>query len=157
MTASAFGFNVFEYFREVIGLSAGEKVDKGTVTLINRGEAKEYDSIEELLEAENINILYPSVLPEGIAVKSIRILENGDGKQIILLTNNPQTTVSIYTNKASTGDSFGDCEVYLSNDITFYVNRELNSAYFIFENDYYSIQAETYENIIFIIDSLKRK
>lgn len=51
ITASAFGFNIFEYFKEVMELSVGGKVDKGTVTLINRGEAKEYDSIEELLEA----------------------------------------------------------------------------------------------------------
>ena len=156
MTASAFGFNVFEYFREVMGLSAGEKADKGTVTLINRGEAKEYDSIEELLEAENINILYPSVLPEGIEITTIKIKEDTKGGNFIqVLTNDTVTNYVVYTDRESTNGTYSDCEEHKYNGIIFYVNVELNSAFCYRNNCFYSIQAKNYESIILIIQNLK--
>jgi len=157
ITASAFGFNVFEYFREVIGLSAGEKVDKGTVTLINRGEAKEYDSIEELLEAENINILYPSVLPEGIEIESVRISEDTNGECIKIFTNNSQVNIAIYAGRTPTDSTFEDSEVFELNGIKFCVNEELVSAYCYHNNCFYSIQANNYENILQMIDNIKEK
>ena len=158
ITASAFGFNVFECFREVIGLSAGEKVDKGTVTLINRGEAKEYDSIEELLEAENINILYPSVLPEGIEITTINIKEGtNSGNFIQVLTNDAQTNIVIYTNRLESNSSFNGCEEHRFNGYTFYVRKELNSAYCYSNDCYYSIQSNSYNNLLLIIENIKEK
>ncbi|MBO7246363.1 MAG: hypothetical protein J6V56_06330 [Clostridia bacterium] len=157
ITASAFGFNVFDYFKEVIGLPVGEKVDKGTVTLINRGEVKEYSSIEELLSDESINILYPSSLPTNSQLESVKIVEDINGKQIIILTNNPQINIVVFSNQKQTNNSFADCEMYLYNDKTFYINKELNAAYFYFGDNFYSIQADSYENVILIIESLKEK
>ncbi len=157
ITASAFGFNVFDYFKEVISLSAGEKVDKGTITLINRGEAKEYSSIEELLLGESINILYPSSLPANSQLESVKIVEDINGKQVIILTNNPQINIVVFTNQEETNNSFADCEMYLYNDKTFYINKELNAAYLYFSDNFYSIQADSYENVMIIIESLKEK
>lgn len=157
MTASAFGFNVFDYFKEVIGLPVGEKVDKGTVTLINRGEVKEYSSIEELLSDESINILYPSSLPTNSQLESVKIVDDINGKQVIILTNNPQINIVVFPNQKQTNNSFADCEMYLYNDKTFYINKELNAAYFYFGDNFYSIQADSYENVILIIESLKEK
>ena len=157
MTASAFGFNVFEYFREVIGLSAGEKVDKGTVTLINRGEAKEYDSIEELLAEENIEILYPSVLPEGIEIESVRISEDTNGECIKIFTNNSQVNIAIYAGRTPTDSTFEGCDIYTINGIAFYLREQLNSAYCYHNNCFYSFQADNNENILLIIENVKEK
>lgn len=155
MTASAFGFNVFDYFREVMGLPAGEAVDKGSITLINRSEATVYSSMDELLAEEDLDILYPTVLPDDNEFESVRIVESVGEHQIIILTNNPQINMIVYTNRTDKGNSFADCEVYLYNDVTFYINREIHTVCFYFDNNFYSIQADNYDNIILLIKNLK--
>lgn len=155
ITSSAFGFNIFEYFKEVISLSAGEKVDKGTITLINRGEAKEYSSIEELLKQENINILYPNVLPDGVEIETVRISEDLEGECIRILTNDPSVNIAVYTAIPLRDDTFEDCEVVEIKSVTFYVRKNLNSAYCYHNNCYYSFQTNSYESIILIIENLK--
>ncbi|MBR6507785.1 MAG: hypothetical protein IKT37_09330 [Clostridia bacterium] len=158
MTASAFGFNIFEYFKEVMDLSVGGKVDKGTVTLINRGEAKEYDSMEELLIEENMDILYPSVLPESIRVTTIKTNSDPSGEDLIqVYTNDNSIYFAVYTNRSSTDSSFKGCEKHNYNGFTFYVRKDINSAYCYYNNCYYSISANNYENLLLIIRNFKEK
>lgn len=61
----------------------------------------------------------------------------------------------VYTNRTDKGNSFADCEVYLYNDVTFYINREIHTVCFYFDNNFYSIQADNYDNIILLIKNLK--
>lgn len=155
MTASAFGFNVFEYFREVIGLSAGEKVDKGTVTLINNGISKEYNSIEELLLNENINVLYPYVLPDGITIKKVDVSKGqNNGEYIQILTNDSSTLITIDTNVD--GDVIkGYTEELTVGDYTYYIFKDELFGVNYHHGYYYYVSSDSYENLILIISNMR--
>lgn len=156
VTASAFGFNVFEYFKEVIGLPAGGKIDKDTITLVNNGNVEEYDSIEELLLTEKIDILYPSMLPDGIKIKSVSISVGQNGRDIIeFIANDSFTYISADINAEPPMIEgykeqmvIGECTFYVFCDGDFY-------AVSYYNNCYYYIGSDSYENLILIINNMR--
>ena len=155
VTASAFGVNVFEYFREVMGLSAGEKVNKGTITLVNYGEAQTFSSVEELLSAENLNILYPAVLPEDVVIQQVCINEGTNGGDFIqFVTTDKSTYISVDTNTELT--YFTDyTEQHTIGDCTYYIYRNENFAVCYHKGCYYYISSDSYENLIIIIENMR--
>ena len=67
--------NAWEYVKEniqkIIGMDAGDRVNAGNITLIKNDGVVAYKSIEELLESEGLDIMYPSELPEGVQITKI--------------------------------------------------------------------------------------
>lgn len=156
MTASAFGFNVFEYFREVIGLSASGKVDKGTITLINYGKTEEYSSVDELLMEKNLNIMYPTVLPENIVIKQVHVGKGANnGNFIQFIMNNPSIYVSVDTNTKAF-DVTNYTEQIAINECTYYVFCD-GKFYSIcnYKDCYYYISSDNYENLVLIIKNMR--
>lgn len=155
VTASAFGFNVFEYFKEVIGLPAGGKIDKDTITLVNNGNVEEYDSIEELLLTEKIDILYPSMLPDGIKIKSVSISVGQNGRDIIeFIANDSSTYISVDTNIID--DAINDySEMLTINGCAYYIFENEKFAVCYYNDCYYYISSDTYENLIIIIENMR--
>ena len=155
VTASAFGFNVFEYFKEVIGLPAGEKVDKDTITLVNNGKFEEYGSIEELLLAEKIDILYPSVLPDGVRMEEVNIsIGQNSGDYVEYITNDPATIVTVDTSIALS-EVTEYTEQYTSDYCTYYIYGNENFAVCYYNDCYYYIGSDSYENLILIINNMR--
>lgn len=156
ITVSAFGFNVFEYFKEVIDLPAGGKIDKDTITLINNGNVEEYDSIVELLTSEDLNVLYPDVLPEGIVLKKVYITERvNDEFSVQFATNNSSTHISVDINAElpmiegyKEQMTIGNCTFYVFCDGDFY-------AVSYHDDCYYYIGSDSYENLILIINNMR--
>lgn len=156
VTASAFGFNVFEYFKEVMGLSAGAKVDKGTITLVNNGKIKEFSSIEELLLTEKIDVLYPSVLPDGVKLAKVYISAGtNDGNFIEFIASDLSTYISVDISAEppmiegyKEQMMIGDCTFYIFCDGDFYAVSYYNDCY-------YYIGSNSYENLILIINNMR--
>ena len=67
--------NAWEYVTEnlqkIICLNAGDRVNEGNITLTKHDGVVTYASIEELLQEEGYDIMYPSVLPEGVQLTKI--------------------------------------------------------------------------------------
>jgi len=67
--------NAWEYVKEniqkIIGMDAGDRVNDGEITLIKNDGVVTYGSIEELLQNEGYDILYPSDLPNGVQITKI--------------------------------------------------------------------------------------
>ena len=67
--------NAWEYVREnvqkIIGLDAGDRMNEGNITLTKHDGVVTYASIEELLQEEGYDIMYPSELPEGVQLTKI--------------------------------------------------------------------------------------
>lgn len=155
VTASAFGVNVFEFFREVMGLPAGEKIDKDTITLVNNGKIKEFSSIEELLLTEKIDILYPSVLPDGIRIENVHISEGTNGGIIVeFILNDLSTCVLVETNLKD--NAINDYSEKLTiNSCTYYIFESENFAVCYYNDCYYYISSDSYENLILIINNMR--
>ena len=53
-------------------------MDDGGVTYVYNGERKKYKNIEEWVTTENLDILYPHKLPDGLAVRNIFVAGEGE-------------------------------------------------------------------------------
>jgi len=68
VTASAFGYNFLDLFWRVTNspnpIAIYEK-DNGGLIVVSMVDDRSYNSISEMMEAENVEFLYPTWLPEG--------------------------------------------------------------------------------------------
>ena len=156
ITASAFGFNVFEYFKQIIDLPVGKKVDKGIITLVNYGETETFSSVDELLKAEELNILYPAALPEDVVIQQVYINEGAnDGITVQFVMNYPSTYISVDTNIVPS-EVIGYKEQVTTEEGVFYVfcDEDIYAVCY-YKNSYYYIGSDSYENLIIIIENMR--
>ncbi len=161
LVAAAFGVNIFEYLSNVVRQDEGTEVSVDNYTISHDGKYKKYSTIEELITNEGLeesNIMYPSKWPKGISPQSAQISKSTHGEKCIqIMTNNANTKIVIELMANTHKDNFNNNEVYESHDTTFYILAE-EDLYFAFcykDGNEYSIQANNYDNLIFIIEHLK--
>ena len=161
VTATAVDFNPFNYFKEVIGMGAGGTLNKGNITLEFQDVQKEYDTVEEALQSNDIDIWYPTVLPEGITLKAIEFVSTASSEEIIqFVTSTPY--VSVYAERKTDSHPFHSYkEEFVIEDCTFYIFDDTVSppeyyAVCFYGDYYYCICANSYEDIILILSNLKR-
>ncbi len=77
---SNFGKTIFNW-------KIDDPVEVNGMTFIRNGESRQYATIEECLQYENLDIYYPKWLPEGVYVESIIIYSSNGADQIILKFN----------------------------------------------------------------------
>lgn len=73
ITAYAFIPAFHDMVVSVLKLGCGSELGSGGVTFVYNGEMKKYKNIEKLVESENLDIIYPHTLPDGLDVKAISI------------------------------------------------------------------------------------
>ncbi len=81
LTACTFVPALRDVIRWVLHLDCGETMDDGGVTYVYNGERTKYKNIEEWVTTENLDILYPHKLPDGLAVRNI--IASGDGDALM--------------------------------------------------------------------------
>ena len=156
MTATAFGFNIFDYFKQVINLPVGGRVDQEGITFINSGKMKTYSSIDELLIEEEIDILYPSVLPNGAVIKQVNISKNANNGDLIqFIMNDPYTIVSVDTNVEDFNVTGYMESVYIEEHVYYLFSDDSFYAICNYDNCYYYIGSDSYENLILIIENMR--
>lgn len=66
MIAGAFCFDLVKTIRDMVFESVGTQVDSSNVTVYHTGAPKEYGSIEQLIQEEDLDIMYPTKFPKGM-------------------------------------------------------------------------------------------
>ena len=61
--------------RAIFDISYDEEVVENKMTFIRNGDVKQYGSVDELLEQEQLNILIPTWLPDGVSIEKVVWLE----------------------------------------------------------------------------------
>lgn len=155
ITVSAFGLDMFEYLKDILGLSVGEKIDKDTITLVNNGTIEEYESIEELFLTTNLDILYPSELPNGSELEKVHISTGTNGGNFIeFIASDLSTYISVDMNIKT--DVVNDyTEKLVVNGCTYYTFKNEVFAVCYYNDCYYYISSDTYENLILIINNMR--
>ena len=95
-----------EWGHNIIEMFEGEKEEYGGVTIIKENESLTFDSLEDFGKNTNFGILIPTVLPEGIELKKVKITGSYDMNNnyiasyhsIFFVTNDPQTSIIVHTN-----------------------------------------------------------
>ncbi len=161
MVATAFGVDIDYYIKQALNLPVGESVSGDNITVENGGKPQMYRTIEGLLEAEKPDIMYPTVFPEGYEFKLAEKAVYSDGiVRISFNTNSPHVHVSVQLNPEIR--SIETENVYMHNGITYYIyDGTVNGDPYVqancyHENNYYTVVATSYEDLILIIDNLKQ-
>lgn len=109
----------------VLGLEVGESINDGGVTYINYGQGTTYSSIDELVEKENLNIMYPHDLPDGLEITKVIKLDDED--KILIVFNDTAVSMTIIFNINNASEHLNPNEIIKYNDIEFFIqNRTEN-------------------------------
>ncbi len=159
--AVASGNTVSEIFRQIGNsihqLLEGSPKEYGDITLYKSDETKTYSSIEELAESEEIEILYPSWLPENEKIIKIRHLIDSESKRYVLQSNNPIHSITIEVNDSLSQDYKLNCkEKEIAGFLIYYEETpQYIHANFIYKNNSYIVKSDTEDNLFRIIENLK--
>ena len=155
VASAAFGVNIFEYIGKIVRQDEGSQIVVDDFTFYHNGEAKRYSSIEEMIEQEKLDIMYPTKWPEGIELDSVRIANGTNGNTIVqFYTNNSNTTVEIELYASEFSSSSDD--KYVSNGIEYTLDSyDTFSASCYYNGNRYFIGANTRNELLTIIDNFE--
>lgn len=155
------GDTVTEFFRKV-GDSVHELLNGGpqeydNITFYKNEEMKTYSSIENLVKDEEIEILYPTWLPNGEKIIEISYLIEKDTEMYLLSSNEPYHSISIEINTDLAEDYKLNCIQKEIEGIVVYYEKtpQFIQANFVYKNNYYIVNSDTEDNLFRIIENLK--
>lgn len=155
--------NAWEYVTEnlqkIIGMDAGAKMNEGNITLVKGGESITYSSIEELLENEGYDIMYPSELPEKVSITQISY-QIVNEKQVLycIQFSDPMVSVVISTKPDFSQEYLEQHEKLEHSLLQAYLVKKTNGYYQIIGYDgkyQYAIYGNDYDLLIKVLNSLK--
>lgn len=155
VSAAANGLSIGEYLSFVIqNLKPGEDVDQDGFTFEYLGENKQYTDIKDVLSDQNLDIMYPSLLPDGVAIEKVYLTEafSGEEKGELIVTFNDKDISCVISNKNSVNIVPEKLEEYTTDYLVFYIQlitpEKRYQAVAQSDGMEYSISCSNYENLV---------
>ena len=155
--------SAWEYVKDnlqrIAGMDAGDRVNEGNITLIKNDEAVAYPSIEELLEKENLDILYPAELPDDVQIT--KISQQIIAEDFILYSihfTDTELSMAISSKITVSEEDLMQYEQYISADTTFFIAQTSDGMFQAighYDGAQYLICSKNYNMLLFIIDNMK--
>lgn len=135
----------------------GGSVDYGDITVIKPDGTRTYSSLEKLEESENLNILYPTWLPENEKIIKVWYIVEGESERYLLQSNNPlhSIEIDIDTDLSESQKLNCDKKEIAGHSIHYKETVQYIQANFTYMNNRYAIQSDTEDNLFRIIENLK--
>lgn len=144
--------------KELSDMKPGKKEIDG-ITIIKGDENRTYATVEEFLQAEGLDILYPTVLPDGVKVEKIVQTFYGEGKfDLTFVFNTSSIQYSVYNFDLYRFQITDAYEVIECNNYAFSVLISSSGAYQannISESYAYCISCENYDELKNIVNELE--
>jgi len=156
--------NAWEYIKEnakvFLNMSSGSTVTNGEITLIKNNAVVTYNTIEELLQTEGYDIMYPSELPDGIQITKISEQVVSEERTVYcVICNDPILSVTISTLSGILPEDFEKYETFSVDDTTFYVKGLSNGLHQAigYDGKYeYKVTTDDYEKLLTILKGMKK-
>lgn len=149
---------VIQNLSHILGLDSGKTEIHDNITFVKNGKGINYQNIQTLLEAENLNLLYPDRLPENVTLTKVTIIPNNNAQEVIYYVFDTNLyTVKISHHNLIDLDTLSHYTVYECNNRIYYLSEKPDSCQAIcYYNEYeYIISAPDTEHIFEIINNLK--
>ena len=151
---------VAEHVSELLGMASGDKKGFDGMTIIKNGHYTKYDTIEDLLAGEGLEIMYPAVLPEGVRIEKIWLIPEGDTARYSVTFEMSSDDISYFVyNYYQTDTDVIEHKDYLSpNGLTFcWFEPDVGTFQAVgqIKGYEYVIVTHDYSQMISIIDNLK--
>ena len=142
--------------RDVLGGKGGDVIESDGITFIHNGKMEVYNTPEEFVTANSLNILFFDELPEGLEIKEIRTMGVEMFPIKVIFNNN---TISLRIFKVNESEKAGyiennevidinDYKIYISNKDDIFVGSYLESGYI------YQFTSANKENIIKLYEDI---
>lgn len=142
-------------------LKPGDTIDFGQILLINGGESLHFKNVKEFVRKTEMDILVPTVLPEGHSIQSVSISQNVliQKQEVSFVTDLP-AHLSIcctldkdvdenYKHSCRRIEKVGQYLCY------FAIDPGWNQCNFAYKGNEYIITAESYADLVLIITNMK--
>ena len=164
VSSIAFDWNIFDELKNRFGTVANapvnEEVEANGITVGSNGRSNYYANIEEALKNENINVLYPTMLPENTVLNRISLYKENTTDKLTFVFNEKHLLYSVIMNgKLSNEVKSVASEVLQINGFDCYVvnmaDVGVTQIYFVYKNNLYIWSYNNKQELIQIIDNLK--
>ena len=137
----------------------GESINVDGVTINKPGETITYDTLEELLEIENIDVLYPLWLPNDNKITSVWYVDDVYSDYYIFKCENVTYNITAFLNKSIDDEIKNSLILKEVNGLgvyyEYYDNKNHFQANFEYNGKLYSVGAYTEDELFKIIENLK--
>ena len=155
--------SAWEYVKEnaktFFNMSPGSKAKDGEITLTKHDGVVTYNSIEELLQAEGYDIMYPSELPEGVRItKILEQVVSAERTVYCYMFNDENFSVWVSTTSKILPEDLEKFEEFSAVNMEFYFRQRVDMSYqAIGYNDGYEYQiyCNDYNTLIIILNGIK--
>ena len=154
VTAAALGYNVLDLIKKALNIPDTTVSDDSGNDMIFTGNSRSYNSMTEMLESENLSILYPVELPTGYSFTDYEVVDDGLYFEIKAYATKPHISFIVLIGANFQIDSYG----YETNNINYNISElgdGLYKAHWSDNADYYEIVIDDKEILSLIIESLK--
>lgn len=138
LTVAAMGYNVLDMIRMVLKFPEKTTINFGDGNdIIRSDDTRYYNSMNEMLDKEALNIIYPSKLPDGYNFTGFMITDYKDYIEVIAYSVSPYISFSV-----EIGVHYQIDYDYENNSIKYNITETINGdyqAYWSDEKDSYSI------------------
>ena len=164
VSSIAFEWNIFDELKDRFGMvfntPVNEEVDTNGVTITMNGESVVYNTLEDALKNEGINVLYPTKLPENIILDNISFYEEYEKEKVTFAFNDENLIYSIVFKQMLTIDLKSVAnEVIEINGIQCYIiempDIKTTQIYFEYNGNVYETSYTDKQELIEIIHNLK--
>ncbi len=98
ITACTVNPALIDWFKRFVRSPFGSIVDHETITFIVQGSTDEYNSIEELLTSNSIDVYYPTLLPKNVRLLSVEVFEENETTVLSFKFSSPEFRYTIQLN-----------------------------------------------------------
>ena len=152
---------ISEFYRKLT-YSVMQKLENNPTTIdgVTFGKSDKttmYSSIEELMESEKIEILYPTWLPQDEKIISVWYTIEYGAESYVFQCTNPNNSFFVGLNKELTEELKSNCTEKEIAGFTVYYKEynEIIQANLIYKNNLYAVKSDTKDNLFRIIENLK--
>ena len=147
---------IVNWIASIVRMPLNTHIIENEKTITNRNFATKYMNIEDLLRNENIEVYYPTVLPDDVFITSIRILE--EDNEIWFFFNDSDMEYMIQPLNSLNSIEYPYNEIISVNGIDFYIyySNEVYIAKGYDKTRLYIIKTSSYLDLTTIIENVKK-
>lgn len=146
---------VRNWILEVAQMPINSSIEVDGITYTNHDVTVKYSNVEELVKTENLDIYYPTVLPDGVYITELMKLPSEDNDCIEVYFNNVQFHISIYLSYSDNMINIDSDEIVVISDLTWvlFKHNDKYMAQAINESFLYIIECPDYESLLIILNN----
>lgn len=151
---------VAEHISELLGMDPGDEKEGDGITVVKNGQYTKYDTVEDLLTGEGLDIMYPAVLPERVSIEKVWFIHESDPAKYSVTFETSSDDISCFVCNYYQTDinAIEHSEYFSSNGLTFcWFEPEVGMFQAVgqIKGCEYVIVTHDYSQMISIIDNLK--